>query len=314
MTNTADMNWQNKRSKYILENIKDVIWELDARLVFTYVSPRDKDIRGYDPHEVVGQHLFTFLTDASQQYVLKATTDYARTGQQGQFSSVVLPDVQQICKDGHIIWTEITINPVIENNVLVAFVGLSRDITERKLAEGKMREYKERLEQLDQQLKRLSTSDISTRVVYNRDKLDKIFFEELTRAKRYKVAFSMVVFNVDSFKRINDVYGNLKGDDILAELEGVVTSFIRDNDSVFRRGGDEFIAMLPHTNKVQAQTQAERLRQAIELHQFTVSEKITISAGGTEYIEGDTMESVLSRADQALYIAKRGGHNQVAVR
>ncbi len=314
MADALDPTWRDKRYKYIIENIRDVVWEMDARFVLTYVSPRDKDQRGYDPFEVVGQHLFTFLTDASQKYMLKATSDYAKAGQQGNFTSVVLRDVQQICKDGRIIWTEITLNPVIENGALVAFVGSTRDVTSLKRDEAKMQEYTERLEQLKQQLKRLSSSDKLARVVFNRDKLEKNFAEEITRAKRYKVNFSLVVFNLDFFRRINDTYGNLKGDDILAELESVVTRFIRDTDSVFRRGGDEFIALLPHTTKAQGQVQAERLRKAIEEHQFPIAERVTICAGVTEYLEGDTLETMIERADTALYIAKRGGHNQVMVR
>ncbi|MGE5173691.1 MAG: diguanylate cyclase [Betaproteobacteria bacterium] len=314
MREVADQNWQDRRYRHIIENVKDVIWELDNRLVFTYVSSRDKEQRGYEPFEVIGQHLFTYLTDSSQKYVLKATTEYAKAGQQGQFSPVVLQDVQQICKDGHTIWTEITVNPVIENGALVAFIGSTRDITARKQAEVKLLEYTERFEQMKQQLKRLSASDRQTRVVFNRDKLEKIFAEELARAKRYKVSFSLEVFNLDSFRRINDVYGNLKGNDVLAELEDVVTRIIRESDSVFRRGGDEFIVLLPHTAKAQGQIQAERLRKAIGEHRFSISEGVTISAGVTEYIEGDTLESIIERADTALYLAKRGGHNQVVVR
>ncbi len=314
MSNAEDVNWQNKRSKYIMENIKDVIWELDPRLVFTYISSSDKGQRGYDTFEVIGQHLFTFLTDESQKYVLKATTEYAKSGEQGRFSSVVLPDVQQICKNGHIIWTEITINPVIENGVLVAFVGATRDITERKTAEAKLTQLAEHLDQMKQQLKRLSAPETMTRVAFNRDKLEKGFNDELARAKRYKVNLSVVVFNVDSLKRINDAYGNVKADDILKELEGVVTHFIRDNDSLYRRGGDEFIVLLPHTAKEQGRTQAERLRQTISKNQFSISEPITISAGVTEYVDGDTLESVLQRADMGLYIAKRAGKNQVETR
>lgn len=314
MGNEKDLAWRQKRASQIVDNIKDVLWELDPRLVFIYVSPRDKELRGYDTFEVIGQHLFTFLTDASQKYVLKATTEFAKAGQQGTFVSVVLPDVQQICKDGHVIWTEITINPVTENGTIVAFVGSTRDITERKQAETRLRECSERLEQVNQQLKRLSATDKTARVVFNRDKLEKGFNEELTRAKRYKVNFALVVFNVDFLKRINDTYGNAKADDVLAELENVVAHFIRDNDSVYRRGGDEFIVLLPHTNKDQGRMQAERLRQSISQHKFTVPETLTISAGVTEFIDGDTLETMLQRADMALYLAKRGGKNQVETR
>jgi len=314
MYTEKDLKWQQQRASLIIGNIKDVLWEMDPRLVFTYVSPRDKDLRGYDSLEVIGQHLFTFLTDASQKYVLKATTEYAKEGQQGGFGSVVLQDVQQICKNGRIIWTEIMINPVIDNGSLVAFVGSTQDISDRKQAETKLRECSERLEHVTVQLKRLSAGDRTSRVVYNRDKLEKGFNEELYRAKRYKVSYSLVVFNVDFLKRINETYGNAKADDVLAELENVVTHFIRDNDSVYRRGGDEFIILLPHTNKEQGRMQAERLRQTVAQHTFSVSEAITISAGLTEYIDGDTLETVLQRADMALYIAKRAGKNQIETR
>ncbi len=314
MADGIDPIWREKRYRHIIENISDVVWEMDARLVFTYVSPRDKEQRGYDAFEVIGQHFFTFLTDASQKYVLKATSEYAKAGQQGNFTSVILKDVQQICKDGQIIWTEITLNPVVENGTLTAFVGSTRDVTSLKRDEAKVHEYTERLEQLKQQLKRLSSTDKLARVVFNRNKLEENFAEEITRAKRYKVNFSLVVFNIDHFRRINDTYGNLKGDDILAELESVVTRFIRDTDSVFRRGGDEFIALLPHTSKAQGQMQAERMRKAIEEHKFSISERVTICAGVTEYVEGDSLETVIERADTALYLAKRGGHNQVMVR
>jgi diguanylate cyclase (GGDEF)-like protein len=246
--------------------------------------------------------------------VLKTTSEYAKTSQPGQMTSVVLPDVQQICKNGHVIWTEITINPVVESNSLVAFVGSTRDISDRKIAETKLRECTERLEQVSQQLKRLSASDKTPRVVFNRDKLENEFSEELTRAKRYKVNFSVVVFNVDFLKRINEAFGNSRADDVLVELESVVTHFIRDNDSVYHRGGDEFIILLPHTNKEQGRTQAERLRQTVSQHQFSVPDLLTISAGVTEYIEGDTLETMLQRADMALYLAKRGGKNRVDMR
>jgi len=314
MGNDGDEYWQAKRYAKVIENIKDVIWELDTRLVFTYISPQDKVQRGFDPYEVIGQHLFTFLTDASQKYVLKATNEFARAGEHGSYSPIVLPDVQQIRKDGHVIWTDITINPVVENGVLTAFVGFTRDVTDRKHAEGRLREYSERLEQLDQTLKRLSVSDKNTRVVFNRDKLETSFGEELVRAKRYRVGFSLALINIDQFKQINDTYGNAKGDDILVELEYVVMKFIREIDIVFRRGGDEFIVLLPHTSRDQAKVQAERMRQTIEQNEFTIPEKVKISAGVTEYEDGDTLESMLKRAEMALYIAKRSGRNQVETR
>src|SRR5512136_143264 len=115
MDDAADAAWRGKRGSYILESVRDVMWEADARLQFTYVSPQDREQRGYEPGEVLGKYWFAFLTSSSEQHVMKAIADYARLVQQDHHAPLLLQDIQQVCKDGRIIWTEITISPVIEN-------------------------------------------------------------------------------------------------------------------------------------------------------------------------------------------------------
>lgn len=298
---------------YVLETVRDVMWETDARLLYTHVSSRDREQRGYGPEEVVGRHWFSFLTSVSEQQAMKAIADHARLAPQGHRDPLVLPDLQQVCKDGRVIWTDITMTAVVENGVLAGFVGVTRDTTGLKQQGDALRECNARLDKMQQQVEKLTATDKLTGL-YTRDRLSEIWSREVARVNRYKIGLSLVTANLDFFRQINTTHGHVKGDEVLVETAKIITRFVRDSDSVFRWGNDEFILLLPHTTREQARTQAERLRQAIEQHQFALGERITISAGVTEYTEGDTQETAVIRADKALYLAKRSGHNQVEAR
>jgi diguanylate cyclase (GGDEF)-like protein/PAS domain S-box-containing protein len=314
MYSVTDLEWLDKRYKYVLENITDVMWELDSRLVFTFISSQDKEQRGYYPSDVVGRPLFAFLAGASQQTVVNAIAALARTAREGQHAPLVLQDVQQISRSGGIVLTEMTISPVIEIGVLTGFVGSTRVLREQKSrTDDVVNEYLNRIEQLSKTVDRLSVIDKLTGA-FNREKFESIWDQEVARDRRYKINLSLVIVNVDHFKTLNEKHGHVRGDNALVELMRVISRFTRDTDSVFRWGSDEFVLLLPHTTKEQAGIQAERLRQAVEQGQFSLGEKISISAGVTEYIDGETADSTVVRADKALYIAKRSGHNQVAVR
>ena len=313
MSDVKEQKWLESHCSQIMDNIQEVLWETDARLVFTYISPRDIEQRGYQPSEIIGRNFFTFLADASQQQVMKAVTEYAMKIQQGAQPPLVLRDVQQIRKDGRTIWTEVVASPLMENGIVSGFVGSTRDLTELKLCEEKTAAQAARIEQLTAQLESASAVDRLTGV-FRRDRLEAIWNQESTRVTRYRITLSVVLVNVDSFRQINETHGIVKGDEVLAEMGQMIGRFIRDSDSVFRWTNDEFLLLLPHTTRDQSRIQAERMRQAIEQHKFPIPDKVTISVGITEFVNGENLETTVTRADQALYIAKRAGHNQVEVR
>ncbi len=312
MNEDADRLWQKKRGRQIMDLISDVLWETDPHLFVTYISPLDRQQRGYEREEVVGKHGFAFLADETQHAVMRTVTDYTRS-LHGASSPLVLKDVQQTCKDGSVIWTDIVLNPVVENRVLGGFVGATRDATARKQAENLRQLYDEQIAHLNRELQRLSATDRLTGLS-SREKLQELWDHEVARVKRYLTSLSIVLINLDSFRQINEVHGIAQGDAVLAEVGRITERFIRDNDSVVRWGNDEFLFVLPHTTADQARIQAERLRQTIEQYRFPVPERVTMSGGVTSYVDGDTLESIVTRADRALYIAKRAGHNQVEVR
>lgn len=127
-----------------------------------------------------------------------------------------------------------------------------------------------------------------------------------------KEPFSMIIFDIDFFKRVNDNYGHLIGDRVLEEFSKLITSNIRNIDSAFRIGGEEFALILKNTSLKNADRVAEKLRALVEQKLKVIkNETITISAGVTEVKSGDTADKIYKRADDCLYKAKNRGRNYV---
>lgn len=149
--------------------------------------------------------------------------------------------------------------------------------------------------------------------VYNRNKLYEYIQNEIERNKRYDTDFSIIMFDIDYFKRINDNYGHITGDSVLKEISDLVKNNIRIIDSLFRFGGDEFIILLPNTKLDNAEKVAEKIRVGIINKKYfaEVVENITLSLGVTQYKNDQTSEQLIKRADDMLYKAKEKGRNKV---
>ena len=152
--------------------------------------------------------------------------------------------------------------------------------------------------------------------MYNRRAYDKRIKEELQRFTRYGHPFSIVILDVDHFKSVNDLYGHAVGDLCLKEIIIRVQPMLRESDFLARFGGEEFVVLLPETERKGAGEAAEKIRQCIEKTEFLHrgdKVAITISLGVTQVTPDDqTPESLFTRVDQALYRAKNEGRNRVA--
>ena len=141
------------------------------------------------------------------------------------------------------------------------------------------------------------------------------FEREVSRCERGEPAFSLAIFDLDRFKRLNDQYGHPFGDQVLKAFSGVLKSSIRKHDTVGRYGGEEFALLMPSTGRESAARVAERVRRDIEARGITVEGKrveVTVSGGVSTYgKDGEDWDSLLSAADDALYKAKEGGRNRV---
>ena len=166
---------------------------------------------------------------------------------------------------------------------------------------------------LQLQLKTLANTDKLTSV-YNRQYFDLRLTEEAQFSKRYKQVFSIIFFDLDHFKKVNDQYGHAEGDQALIDFSGIIKNLNRDTDLFARYGGEEFILLAKMADKKTANDIYLRIKSAISKHTFRKAGKITFSAGIAEFdFENDTTESVMKRADIALYKAKEAGRDQAVV-
>jgi len=159
-----------------------------------------------------------------------------------------------------------------------------------------------------EQLKTLAITDKLTGL-HNRANLEEVLQEELNRSQRYEHTFGLVLMDFDYFKTINDTYGHQVGDEALIEIAQLITKHLRSTDKAIRWGGEEFIIIYLDTNYEEALALSEKLRVKIESHLFKTVSRQTASLGVTLYQPGDTIDSIIKRADLALYKAKGSGRN-----
>jgi len=167
------------------------------------------------------------------------------------------------------------------------------------------------------ELHHLATTDLMTGV-HNRHSFMQDLYREFVRGRRYRTPLSLLVFDLDFFKQINDGYGHAAGDEALRAFAKAAGECLRGMDVLGRLGGEEFGILLPNTVLDQAEIVAERIRAAvteiaIETEYGTV--RFTTSVGVAQSVEGDdSVDTLLARADAALYAAKAAGRNRVVAR
>jgi len=202
-------------------------------------------------------------------------------------------------------------------NTTVITVGMM--ITSQYFFKGKVYaiQYRETLKRLNKELEELSTLDPLTRLPNRRFFASQITYE-IAINKRYNHDATLVIIDIDHFKKVNDTYGHLAGDFILKELGDFLKYNVRESDTVCRWGGEEFMLLLSHTDLEGAKILSERLRRKIESYMFIFEDEhinITVSIGVTrlDHEKDDAFNISYARADEALYQAKNSGRNQVVI-
>jgi diguanylate cyclase (GGDEF)-like protein len=182
----------------------------------------------------------------------------------------------------------------------------------KKIARNKQTEVDAIAAQADE----LSNMDVLT-FLPNRRMIIKALKDEIMRVKRYAAPFSISVVDVDNFKKVNDVYGHLVGDEVLKHVAYQLQDHTRNPDTVGRYGGEEFLILLPSTDASEAAEQAARLCKFVRESQVSVNAqllKVTISIGVAQYVPGmDTWDTLLNRADAAMYEAKKKGRDRWSI-
>ncbi len=184
---------------------------------------------------------------------------------------------------------------------------LKRVLNERKVNQERNR--------MMEKLKKLATIDGLTKLYNSRHFYNQLQLE-VGRTIRYNHQLSLLLLDIDNFKQFNDAFGHLEGDQLLMKLGRTILSCLREMDSAYRYGGEEFTIILPETTGEEAVTVAQRIRTQVnaEVSIKTNDQKhgITVSIGVTEYLPNESLSVFIKRADKAMYISKNQGRNKVS--
>ena len=204
-----------------------------------------------------------------------------------------------LMKDGRIKWVKEECSTEFDDNgkPLIS-VGVVIDITTLHITQQKL-------------LEQTYIDDLTK--LNNRKSYNEKIKQLLSQHNRYKTPFSIIMYDIDDFKQINDTYGHSIGDDVLMDMSRLIKSHIRDTDYIFRVGGEEFVILLTETKIDKAKVVSEKIRNSVENDLKTVKDKkITISIGLSEVREDDNEDVIYIRVDELLYKAKNSGKNKVS--
>lgn len=276
---------QQRELDDVLELSPDPFCVLGADGLFQKVNPRFEDLLGYKAEQLAGHHIMDFVHEQDHAGVLKAI---ARLREQQTVSGLI-----NRFRDGKGVYhtLEWTARPIAGRYVYAT----ARDVTEARKKEQALR-----------------ASVVRDRLTgcYNRVFLEAMGDELMMRSERYGETFSVILLDLDHFKRVNDTWGHPVGDDVLKRTARLLQRSIRAADSLVRYGGEEFLVLLPQTGS-SAIRAAEKLRAVLEANPHPQTGLQTASFGVASKEIGETFESLIRRADEAMYQAKQAGRNCV---
>lgn len=335
MTQTSDTpplkaplgDFREEQLHTLLDLISDGIWDWNANTGYVYRNPGWYRMLGYPSHSLdntvltwegvihpedyprVMSHFEDYISDRSDQYRI---------------------EYRCRCQDGNFLWIEDR-GHIIERNPdgsVARMLGAHRNIDDGKRLveqlqlenlslEAQIAERTRELSWVNQQLQRqldenrdLAERDALT-LVANRYRLEKVLQQECERARRFRQPLALIVMDIDDFKPINDQYGHAQGDQALIASVERIKVCLRAGDLLARWGGDEFVAVLPGTQREEALQLARQIRQALEQAPPVGERLLTMSYGVVEWLEGEGQAQLLGRADQALYRAKAAGKDEI---
>lgn len=307
-----------KRFRALIEHSTDAISLIDAHGAVVYESPSAQKLTGYGPEERMGRSGLELVYPDDLPAVKSALAEVIAN--RGRIKN---SQFRLVRKDGTVWWTEGTAINLLDEPSVQAIVINYRDITQRKKAEKTLKTANRQLnarlaqiEQLQSELREQALRDPLTRL-FNRRYLSETMERELKLAKREKRPVSVIVMDIDRFKKINDKYGHRVGDEFLTEIAKLLQSHARGSDVICRYGGEEFLIVMPGANSRAARKRAEQLRVQCEAMRIAYNGKelkVTLSFGVATYpTHGAEGEEIVIKADKALYKSKRSGRNCVTV-
>lgn len=300
----------------------DSFWETDVARCFVHVSDNMCRLMGYERHEIEGRPVVAFMTPEYRAELVRMAAGRQDADDQLAHTGPIRHEGEFFRKDGSRLWIETVSVPVFDDQgVHLGYFGITRDMTERKLAEQALQAANERLEaqlqhirSLHAKLQEQAVRDALTGL-HNRRHFVAVSESELRHTRDEHRPLSLVVFDVDHFKRINDEHGHPTGDAALRAVGRLFAQAVGAGETAYRIGGEEFAVLLVDTDHPAALARAEAWRHAISELAISASSatvRLTASFGvATVPHHADSLDTLMKVADARLYRAKADGRDRV---
>ena len=279
-----------------MHNLPEAVVIFDEEGLILQVNAAFELLFRYSPDECIGRNIIDLMTPSDRIEESRTLLGRITAGE------TVDIEIQRQGKGGFLLDVVLRSAPVIVDDAVIGYFVIYRDITERKSSESKLVE--------------MATTDFLTGL-FNRRYFMNSCAREFLRAKRYGHPVSVLMFDLDHFKSVNDTYGHDVGDRVLRNIAELGHESFRTGDIFGRVGGEEFSVLLPETEAEGATAVAERFRFAVEKAEMDTGAgtvRVTVSLGvACVSPETSTLDKALITADRALYKAKQNGRNRVEV-
>jgi len=297
------LRFEEQRFRAFVDHSLDIIVILNLEGIVTYINPAIERALGYKTEERIGTNTLEVIHPDDLQYladnVIILFTDTN--------APVVQFELRLRHKDGSWRTFEAVGSNLAHNNVVEAVIINYRDITERRKAE-------EALKKSEQRYLELSIIDDLTQL-YNSRNFYSQLEREMERSNRYEQPLTLLMLDLDKFKDFNDTYGHVEGDQVLLRLGQVIKRCLRETDSAYRYGGEEFTIMLPMTTSEEGMVTAKRIQTELRKEAFSPvmgqEVYVTVSIGLAQYKPKEEMKAFVNRVDQLMYHAKKNGRDSI---
>lgn len=305
----------------ILDRIATGICVTDEYLDILIWNNEMERVSGVAGHEICGKNLGDYFPLFMEESISLRLEMTLTTGAPLVLSPLLHRDLFQ--RTGREIWNyflEVTVNTYKTLDGKDTLLFTVRDVTELNLQIQRAREEialrkaaEDQLQRANEKLQQLADTDPLTGLLNRRSTLN-LLENEIVRFQRQGTPFSVILSDIDHFKKFNDNYGHDCGDDVLIHIGRLIGENIRALDGVSRWGGEEFLVVLPGSDVETTAEVAEKLRLLVSRSRcrcMPPSERITMTFGISQFRKGDVINNLIKRADEALYRGKEGGRNRV---
>ncbi|MGA2780974.1 MAG: sensor domain-containing diguanylate cyclase [Smithella sp.] len=297
------LHHEELRFRALIEHSSDIIVIINREGIITYINPAVEIVLGFKPEERIGAKGFELVHPDDMQFLADSFNTLTRDTNY----PVIKGEMHLRHKDGSWCTFEGVGSNLVINNVVESVIVNYRDITERKLAEDALRKS-------EQKYLELSTIDDLTQL-YNSRHFYAQLENEIERSNRYEQPFTLMMMDLDKFKMFNDTYGHVEGDYVLSRVGQVIKLCLREIDSAYRYGGEEFTIILPMTASKEGIVTAKRIQEELKKEAFhpALDQKVymTVSIGLSQYKPKEEMKAFVHRVDQLMYQAKKNGRDRI---